>query len=63
MYLRDIARLGGLIYFAQWCLICIHGSTEWNLLHVIFLAPRILRVLLGFWKIYTPLVLDTDATK
>jgi hypothetical protein len=32
----------------------ICGSSVWNLLHVILLAPRILRRLLDFWKIVHP---------
>ena len=29
----------------------IYGSSVWNLLHITLLVPRILRWLLGFWKI------------
>ena len=32
------------------------GSSVWNLLHVTLLAPRILRWLQNFWKIYAPLL-------
>jgi hypothetical protein len=35
----------------------ILGSTVWNWLHVNFLAPRILRLLLDVRKIYAPLVI------
>jgi hypothetical protein len=34
----------------------IPGSSVWNLIHLTFLAPRILMWLLDFWKICTPLV-------
>ena len=37
----------------------ICGSSVWNLLLVTLLALRILRWLLEFWKICTPLLLTT----
>jgi len=33
----------------------IFGSSVWDMLHVMLLAPRILRWLLDFWNIYAPL--------
>ena len=33
----------------------IFGPSVWKLLHVIHLAPRILRCLLNFWKTFEPL--------
>jgi hypothetical protein len=30
-------------------------SSEWNLIHVIFLSPEILKWHLGFWKMFAPL--------
>jgi hypothetical protein len=36
----------------------VFGSLVWNLFHVSFLAPRILRSLMELWKICVSLVLD-----
>ena len=46
----------GMWYTASWRLVSmvapnIYGASVWSCLHVTILAPRILRWLLGFWKI------------
>jgi len=33
----------------------IFGSSEWNLIHVILLSPKILKWHLCFWKMFAPL--------
>lgn len=50
------------VVLTKFCTVASHNicwSSEWNLLHVTFLASRILRCLLDFWRICAALIRPT----
>ena len=55
--IRSTQIPGRLVFVVAKCEVAsdICGASVWNLFHVTFLMPRILRWLLDFWKIYAPL--------